>query len=121
VDPAAEPGRVSAADTEAAIARVTRNKQSIRKTNMLLVGIVLAVCGALLVGSALYFNAANQKFADVEQKVHAVRKTQLENTAKTNMIATCELQAFNAILFDARLAFGGDKNPADYKVAALKC
>lgn len=46
-----------------------------------------------------------------------IRATQVGNT-KTNQ---CEVKTFDAILKDARLAFAGDKNAADYAKAPKEC
>jgi len=71
----------------------------------------LSIVLTVSIGSNIYQNALT----------HEIRTTQVTNTATTNRVATCELNSFNDILKDARLAFTGDHNPSDYAQAPTKC
>lgn len=57
-----------------------------------------------------------------------IRTTQIESAKKItdinkklSAVSACQNVAFNAILYDTRLAFSGDRNPADYLKAPDKC
>lgn len=90
-------------------------------------GAVWVVAIAVFVGAiglAWGVYAAGQSRSLTQQ----IRTTQVHSAKiiadlnqKLATVENCQLDAFNAILFDARLAFSGDRNPADYKVAKLKC
>jgi hypothetical protein len=70
---------------------------------------------AAALGIALMISVGSNVYSAVTTGV--IRNTQLANTH----INQCQVRTFDAILKDARLAFAGDKNAADYARAPESC
>lgn len=71
------------------------------------VALFLAAVLAFVLGVLIYFAVT----------VGMIRATQVANTK----VSHCQVQTFDAILKDARLAFMGDKTAADYAKAPKGC
>lgn len=70
---------------------------------------------ALALGLALTISVGTNVYGAVTSG--QIRSTQVSNTEVNH----CEERSFDAILKDARLAFAGDRNAADYSKAPKKC
>lgn len=82
------------------------------------VALFLGVTLLFVLGVLIYFAVT----------VGMIRSTQVQDsntlnghTATLTETAKCQEDSFNAILKDARLAFTGDHNPADYAKAPKSC
>lgn len=103
------------------VATARGNVKRNRQTNVSII-VVVVVAAAIVVAGALITDVKNDhKFSTTQhmakqtlQTVDAIRKGQVANIDRNDVILSCELDGFNDIIEAARLAFTGDVNPADY-------
>lgn len=95
---------------------VVQTDRANRRTNVAILVMVGITCLVIAASAILLFTKIDGKVSHIDTTVSKVRHVQVANTARSN----CQDQGFNAILTDARLAFLGDKNPANY-AKAKKC
>lgn len=89
------------------------NIQIWHRISLSLLIVLMAVIGAL--------GWSVNEIGNINSTVNTIRTSQVYNTNQSNIRANCQNNTFNDLLFDVRLIFAGDKNPADYKVAPEKC
>lgn len=103
-------------EASAQIASATRAEKSITMSNRTMVISAIAA-SVIVVASVIGFGAnLNSQVGEIGHLQQQIRQTQIINTARSD----CQNDAFKDVLADAKLAFDGDKNPADYKTAP-KC
>jgi hypothetical protein len=103
-----------------ALDHAQRVQRDLRRTNIAMLILVLIACVVLVIGATVLYVKVDAKASRTEQIVKLIRTDQIKNTQVSTSRSDCQNRAFDALLTDAKLAFSGDKNPADYLVAP-KC